>query len=75
MRPVKLGWTEGAVAVITQGVQAGERVVTDGQMTLKSGSLARDSPGPGVIASGAGATGRRLEPLQSLHQAAGGDPR
>ena len=41
MRPVKLGWTEGAVAVITQGVQAGETVVTDGQMTLKSGSLAR----------------------------------
>ena len=41
IRPVKLGWTEGAVAVITQGVQPGERVVTDGQMTLKSGSLAR----------------------------------
>jgi multidrug efflux system membrane fusion protein len=50
MRPVKVGWTEGAVAVITQGVQPGDLVVTDGQMTLKSGSLARVRQAPAANA-------------------------
>jgi multidrug efflux system membrane fusion protein len=54
MRPVKVGWTEGAVAVITQGVQSGETVVTDGQMTLKSGSLARARQTPAAAPKQAG---------------------
>jgi multidrug efflux system membrane fusion protein len=56
MRPVKLGWTEGAVAVINQGVQSGETVVTDGQMTLKSGSLARARQIPGAAPTGRAAS-------------------
>jgi multidrug efflux system membrane fusion protein len=54
MRLVKVGWTEGAVAVIDQGVQAGETVVTDGQMTLKSGSLARVRKTPAATPAQAG---------------------
>ena len=53
MRPVKVGWTEGAVAVVTQGVRSGETVVTDGQMTLKSGSLARARQVPATSAPAA----------------------
>ena len=41
MRPVAVAWTQGATAVIKGGVQAGEIVVTDGQMVLKPGSLVR----------------------------------
>ena len=48
MRPVKAGWTEGAVAVIDRGLEAGETVITDGQMTLKPGSLARARQVPGA---------------------------
>jgi len=41
MRPIKVAWTEGSTAVIQSGVQPGDVVVTDGQMTLKAGSLVR----------------------------------
>jgi multidrug efflux system membrane fusion protein len=44
MRPVKVAATEGAFAVIASGLQPGETVVTDGQMTLKNGSLIRVLP-------------------------------
>jgi multidrug efflux system membrane fusion protein len=44
MRPVKVATTQGTVAVIQSGLQAGETVVTDGQMTLKNGSLVRVLP-------------------------------
>jgi multidrug efflux system membrane fusion protein len=56
MRPVKLGWTEGAVAVIDQGVRPGETVVTDGQMTLKSGALARVRQVPAATPGARGAS-------------------
>jgi multidrug efflux system membrane fusion protein len=47
VRPLKVGWTQGATAVITTGLKPGETVVTDGQMTLKAGSLVRAvQPGP-----------------------------
>jgi hypothetical protein len=36
-----VAWTEGSTAVIQTGVQPGDVVVTDGQMTLKAGSLVR----------------------------------
>ena len=38
LRPVTTGATEGAVVEITQGLQAGERVVTDGIDRLREGS-------------------------------------
>jgi multidrug efflux system membrane fusion protein len=41
MRPIKIGETEGATAVITTGLQPGETVVTDGQMTLTAGSAVK----------------------------------
>jgi multidrug efflux system membrane fusion protein len=38
VRPVKVGVTEGSVAVIESGLKAGELVVTDGQDKLQPGS-------------------------------------
>jgi multidrug efflux system membrane fusion protein len=47
MRPIKVGQTEGATAVITTGLKPGETVVTDGQMTLTAGSTVQVSaPAP-----------------------------
>jgi multidrug efflux system membrane fusion protein len=47
MRPVKVGWIQGATAVIASGVQPGEIVVIDGQMILKAGSMVKVStPAP-----------------------------
>jgi len=43
-RPVKVGWTEGTMAVISAGLRPGETVVTDGQMILKAGSVVRVVP-------------------------------
>jgi multidrug efflux system membrane fusion protein len=46
MRPVTVGWTQGEVSVVASGLRPGERVVIDGQMILKAGSLVRVvSPG------------------------------
>jgi multidrug efflux system membrane fusion protein len=42
MRPVVVAWTQGETSVLQNGgARAGETVVTDGQMTLKPGSLVR----------------------------------
>ncbi|HKT54646.1 MAG TPA: efflux RND transporter periplasmic adaptor subunit, partial [Caulobacteraceae bacterium] len=41
MRPIKVALTQGQTAVIQSGLRAGEVVVTDGQMILKSGSPVR----------------------------------
>ncbi len=41
MRPVRVSWTQGSLSVVASGVRPGEAVVTDGQMTLKNGSLVR----------------------------------
>jgi multidrug efflux system membrane fusion protein len=41
MRPIKVGQTEGATAVITTGLKPGETVVTDGQMSLTAGSVVK----------------------------------
>ena len=37
-QPVKVGWTVGEEAVIASGLQAGQRVVTDGQLRLTPGA-------------------------------------
>lgn len=39
MQPVKVSWTQGDLSVVSSGLTAGQTVVTDGQMTLKNGSL------------------------------------
>jgi multidrug efflux system membrane fusion protein len=39
LRPLAVVATQGAVAILKSGVRPGELVVTDGQMTLKNGSL------------------------------------
>lgn len=44
MQPIKLGWTDGATAVVTTGLASGETVVTDGQMSLTSGSTVKIVP-------------------------------
>ena len=41
MQAIKVGPTEGTTTVITTGLQAGETVVIDGQMTLSAGSLVK----------------------------------
>jgi multidrug efflux system membrane fusion protein len=41
MRPIKVGLTEGATAVITTGLKPEEIVVTDGQMSLNTGSAVK----------------------------------
>ncbi len=38
MRPVQVALTQGSTAVITSGLQSGDRVVTDGQEKLQAGS-------------------------------------
>jgi multidrug efflux system membrane fusion protein len=46
VRPVAVLTTQGAVDVIKSGVQAGDVVVIDGQMTLKAGSLVKIKSAP-----------------------------
>jgi len=49
MRPIKVGETEGATAVIATGLKSGETVVTDGQMSLNAGSAVKvSSPAPTI---------------------------
>jgi len=40
-RPIAVGWTQGPIAVVKSGLRPGERVVIDGQMNLKNGTLVR----------------------------------
>jgi multidrug efflux system membrane fusion protein len=37
MRPVQVALTQGSTVVIAKGLQAGDRVVTDGQEKLQAG--------------------------------------
>jgi multidrug efflux system membrane fusion protein len=46
IRPVEVALTQGATAVIGSGLQAGERVVTDGQEKLQAGSRVAPQQGP-----------------------------
>jgi len=57
VRPISVGWTQGAVAVVKSGVKVGETVVIDGQMTLKAGSLVKVRP-PASAPASAPTTGR-----------------
>jgi multidrug efflux system membrane fusion protein len=44
MRPIKVSWTEGVTAVVSDGLKQGETVVTDGQMTLNAGTAVKIIP-------------------------------
>jgi multidrug efflux system membrane fusion protein len=62
MRPVQVITTQDATAVIKTGIQPGDTVVTDGQLSLKPGSKVRtrtDRPagGPGGPGGGGGRRG------------------
>ena len=46
-RPVKVSRTHGTLAVVSSGVQPGERVVTDGQLRLAPGSKVEIKQGEG----------------------------
>jgi multidrug efflux system membrane fusion protein len=41
IRPITVAWTQGDIAVIGKGLKPGDLVVTDGQMTLKNGSVVK----------------------------------
>lgn len=43
MRPVSVARVAGDVTVIANGLRAGERVVTDGQLKLTPGATVQDS--------------------------------
>jgi multidrug efflux system membrane fusion protein len=47
-RPVEVGWIERDEAVIEHGVEAGETVVTDGQLRLTPGARVSVKPAEGV---------------------------
>jgi multidrug efflux system membrane fusion protein len=62
MRPVVRGAASNEQVQITQGLQAGERVVTEGGDRVKDGGkvqLASDSPTPGASGAGRGVRGKR----------------
>ena len=57
MHPIAVATTEGALAVVKSGVQAGDVVVTDGQMVIKPGSKVRIVKNPADAASASGSVG------------------
>jgi multidrug efflux system membrane fusion protein len=44
LRPVRVAWTDGDTTVIEQGVAAGDKVVTDGQLRLTPGAKVSIKP-------------------------------
>ena len=61
-RPVNVVTTEGTIAVIQGGLTAGQQVITDGQMSLKPGSVVRVGQGGQGGAGGSGAGGHGGHP-------------
>jgi membrane fusion protein, multidrug efflux system len=58
LRPVKLGQRQGDLVVVEQGLQAGERVVMNGQLGVIPGGKVRVIPGTGAGAPAAPAAGQ-----------------
>jgi multidrug efflux system membrane fusion protein len=52
LRPVSVVTTQDTTAVIKSGLNAGETVVTDGQMSLKPGAVVATRPPPGTAGQG-----------------------
>jgi multidrug efflux system membrane fusion protein len=56
LRPVTTGPTEGQLTAVTQGLQAGERVITDGVDRIREGAKVEvTEPGAGLRGGGGGA--------------------
>lgn len=51
MRPVVLGQSHGDMIVVSSGVKAGERVITDGQMMVQPGLPVKVMPPPPKVAA------------------------
>jgi len=47
-RPIAVARTQGTLAVVARGLDAGEEVVTDGQLRLRAGSRVQIKQGPSV---------------------------
>ena len=58
VRPITVMATEGTTAVISAGLKPGETVVTDGQMSLKPGSIV-NTGSPGGAGHGTGGGGKK----------------
>jgi multidrug efflux system membrane fusion protein len=54
MRPVQISRTVEGDAIVSSGLQPGERVVTDGQMKLTPGTAVEEAGAPGVVPAGKG---------------------
>ncbi|MHA3775316.1 efflux RND transporter periplasmic adaptor subunit [Verrucomicrobiota bacterium sgz303538] len=61
IRPVKVGQIDNGEALIDEGLQAGERVVVDGQYKLQPGSRVSDDHPEAVRSSKAGTPGSELK--------------
>ncbi|MRW83326.1 efflux RND transporter periplasmic adaptor subunit [Pseudoduganella sp. FT26W] len=55
MQPVRLGQIQNGIAIIEQGLQAGQRVVVDGQYKLKPGAHVAEAAKPAAAAPRQGA--------------------
>jgi RND family efflux transporter MFP subunit len=51
MQPVRLGQIQNGIAIIEQGLQAGQRVVVDGQYKLKPGAHVAEAAKPAAAAA------------------------
>ncbi len=77
-RPVKRGPSDGQVMVIRDGLQVGERVVTEGADRLKDGAtvqLASERPATAASGASSAASGARQRGQRASDAAAGDRPR
>lgn len=74
VRPIKTGETDGVNTVVVSGLNAGDRVVTDGTDRLRDGAPVRvvgHAPGPQAAAPAAGAPGATLPSTPAAGAATG----
>jgi len=70
MRQVNVLYQDQVVAALGSGVQAGDRVVTDGQLRLTPGVKVDILPGPGGAAAGANAQAQPSQDAAGAQDAA-----
>ena len=61
MRPVKVAQTEAGETLLDEGLEAGQRVVVDGQYRLQPGSKVEAQGAPGRTPAGRPANRRRAD--------------
>ncbi|HXN15663.1 MAG TPA: multidrug transporter subunit MdtA, partial [Usitatibacter sp.] len=76
LRPVKTGPTEGELTAIASGVQADERVITDGVDRLREGAKVEvtEPTARGAQPPAAGASDAKKRPDSKQRQGGGGRP-